>query len=412
MKHFKSLLKNKNFVYLWISQFFSQIAIHIMNFLVVLIVFKNTGSTIATSFVWLTFIIPAIIVGPFAYVYADFVNRKKILIISNFFQALILLCMAATYKNVFYLTYALLLIYSIFNQFYVPSEISVLPSVVKKSDLPQANGLFLSTYQIGLVLGFIISGLVGEVFGFGYAFLIASFLVFGALISVIFLPGNLFKTDKRLKILNIRVFVREILAGYKFIAGDRKIFFPFVTIASLQVALAIVFVNLPAISQDLLEINPNYSGLAVVFPAVAGAIFGIVFVSKLLSERWSRKRTVKVFLGVMTAMLWSSIIITSFLPGPYRIGATFLNSFLIGISFIAIYISAQTQLQVSTPNNFMGRVFGNSWFLTTAATVIPLMFSATITDTLGVRALFAFVGGILFVATIFYEKILSIKIEI
>ena len=53
-------LKNKHFLLLWSSQFLSQVAVNVMTFLLILKTFSETGSTIASSMVWVVFILPAI----------------------------------------------------------------------------------------------------------------------------------------------------------------------------------------------------------------------------------------------------------------------------------------------------------------------------------------------------------------
>jgi hypothetical protein len=44
-------------------------------------------------------------------------------------------------------------------------------------------------------------------------------------------------------------------------------------------------------------------------------------------------------------------------------------------------------LQESTPKGLMGRVFGNFWFLVTVASVLPVIFSGSIIEILGIRIL-------------------------
>lgn len=115
---YRPLSKNFKFLYLWASQILSQLTIYVMNFLLLLRLFEKTGSTIATSFLWVAYALPAILIGPFA---------------------------AASHRTSLFLIYGVALAYSFLNQFYVPAELATLPSVVKKKVLPHANGLFFLT---------------------------------------------------------------------------------------------------------------------------------------------------------------------------------------------------------------------------------------------------------------------------
>ena len=79
MKDYKPLLKNFDFLKLWGSQVLSQLTIQIMNFVLILLLFTQTGSTIATSMLWVTVALPAILVGPFGAAASDMFNRRKLL---------------------------------------------------------------------------------------------------------------------------------------------------------------------------------------------------------------------------------------------------------------------------------------------------------------------------------------------
>jgi len=120
LREYKLLVKNSNFVYVWISQIFSQLTINIMNFLLLIGLFAKTQSAIATSFLWVSYSLPAILVGPVAAASADMIDRRKILMISNLLQALTILSFAFLHETRFFLIYGVVFIYSFLNQFYVP----------------------------------------------------------------------------------------------------------------------------------------------------------------------------------------------------------------------------------------------------------------------------------------------------
>jgi MFS family permease len=404
MKHFKPLLKNKNFLFLWVSQFLSQVAIHTLNFLVILKIYGATHSTIATSLVWLVFIIPAIILGPLASAFVDMVDKRNILMLTNVSQALIIVAYAFFHERILFISYGVVLMYSVFNQFYIPAEVASLPSLIAEKYLPQANGLFIATYQIGLVMGFGLSGLVGELVGFRTAFLLAGGLLLLAFLSVERLP-KLGPGKKAVDIRkNFNEFVDEVIEGFEFIRSKREIYIPFLTISGLQVSLATLFVILPKISESILALNPSYSGIAIVAPCGIGAIAGISVVARLLSEKARKRDVAKYALAIITASMWVVAFGLKPIPLPYRYGAAFAVSLVIGASFVGIFIPAQTHLQIVTPKEMMARVFGNSWFFTTVLTVFPIMFSATITDILGARMLFSIVAIGLTGVLVFYNK--------
>ncbi|OGM20242.1 hypothetical protein A2771_01845 [Candidatus Woesebacteria bacterium RIFCSPHIGHO2_01_FULL_38_26b] len=54
---------------------------------------------------------------------------------------------------------------------------------------------------------------------------------------------------------------------------------------------------------------------------------------------------------------------------------------------MGINIPAQTFLQEKTPGGYRGRVFGNFWFLTTIANIIPVIMSGLVSELFGARFL-------------------------
>lgn len=132
-----------DFKYLFASQVLSQLTVNMMNILLLSRLFTITGSSIATSLLWVSYALPSIFAGPIGAASVDFIDRKKVLIITNFLQALVIFIYIFMHQTSIFLLYLVVVIYSFLNQFYLPAEAASLPSVVKKADLARANSLFL-----------------------------------------------------------------------------------------------------------------------------------------------------------------------------------------------------------------------------------------------------------------------------
>ena len=99
LKEFDFILKEKKFKFLWISQILSQLTINMMTFLLLIYLYSKTESTIAASFIWVSYSIPALLVGPFGAAFSDMLNRKKILLTTNLLQSLVIFAYAFFYKK-------------------------------------------------------------------------------------------------------------------------------------------------------------------------------------------------------------------------------------------------------------------------------------------------------------------------
>ncbi|MFZ5932840.1 MAG: MFS transporter [Patescibacteria group bacterium] len=402
---FKPVLKNTQFWYLWLSQIFSQLTINIMNFLLLLRIYAITGSVIAASLLWVSYALPAILIGPLAAASVDMVARRKMLIVTNFLQSVAIFAYALVHTEKFFLLFGVAFIYSLLNQFYVPAEQASLPGVVPKENLPQANSLFFLTQQGSLIVGFGIAGVLNKFLGFEFSLYLCSLFLLLAFVSVSFLPE--LKTRQKLPTSleqGVVKFFGRIGEGYNFIKGNPSILSPFLLLMAMQVASAVLVVNVPVLALEIFKIGINSVGLAVVVPAGIGAIVGSLIVSKLLKSGWRKKRAIETFLFVIALALMLLVFVTPQLTNFPRIVFGALTVTVIGLAFVGVLIPSQTFLQEATPGGMRGRVFGNYWFLVTLATIFPVVFSATLTELFGVRLLLLTLAGLAIVASFSSRK--------
>jgi MFS family permease len=404
MKGFKLILKNNNFLYIWFSQILSQLTINIMNFVLLVKLFENTGSSIATSLLWIAYSLPAIFLGPIASASVDLMDRRRILVFTNFFQALTIFVYALSHKFSIFLVYGVVLIYSLLNQFYVPAESATLPSVVKKGHLSFGNGLFFITQQSAIIAGFGLAGLLNHLLPFSTVLFLCSFLVFLAFLSTLMLPSLKIREKSKFTIeSSIGGFFEKIAEGYKFIRQNNSVLAPFLLLIGIQVVVQVIIISVPSIAKDIIEIPINSASLFIVIPAAIGAITGAIAVPRLLSKGWRKKRVIIASLETIALALFLITFLLGFITSPFKAYLSFFLVALGGMAFVGVTVPSNTYLQEVTPANLRGRVFGNFWFLVTVASVFPVIFSGTVIELLGVRFLM-FTLTAVSVATLIFSK--------
>lgn len=413
MKEYKGLFKNRKFIYLLSSQVLSQITIQIMNFTLLIRLFSETNSPLATSLLWIFYALPVVFFGPIASTSVDMLNRRTILIYSNLFQSLTILLFALYNHPSIFLIYGVVMVYSFFNQFYVPAELAALPSLVKKKHLPSANGLFFVTQQASIIIGFSIAGLLSSLIGFTNTLYFGSLLLFTAFISVYFLPDM-----KARKIVSERYekdfigFFKRIFEGYKFIKNNRMVLAPLILLMILNISLVVIVVNMPVIAKEILNFNLELAGALMVIPSAIGAGIAAVYIPKKLKSGVRKVNIIETSLVLLTFSLGAFSLFVPLLFGEMKLLLSFLVLVITGYSFVGILIPTQTLLQEITPHEFRGRVFGNFWFLMTIATIFPVIFSGTISEIFGAKFLIfvltlGFLGIVLFVKNKGKEFILN-----
>lgn len=376
---------SKNFYLLFISQILSQVTVNMMNFLLLVRLFESTGSSIATSLLWVAYALPTIFFGPIGAGIVDLVSRRKMLVITNLLQAIVIFVYIFNHQYSIFLLFAVIVAYSFLNQFYVPAESASLPSLVSKTKLAKANSLFFLTQQLSLVVGFGFAGVIQKFIGFKGSLILCSGLLFVAAFSVYFLP-NMNPTKKLPKNFEaiLKTFFSHILEGYKFIKEKKTILYPLSLLFAAQVGLAIITANLPTIGKEILDVSMAYVGLLVVVPAGIGATIGSIFVTRMVKNKWRKKKIIDVSMAILgfatLALVFGGVISTPLLV------------VLVGLGFVGINIPTLTFLQEVTPEWLRGRVFGNLWFMITIATIFPIIFSGVISEFFGVKTLLAIMG--------------------
>jgi len=393
--HLHEVMKNRNFMLLWSSQFLSQVTINIINFLIIIRLFDQTGSNIATSFVWVVFALPSLLVGPFGAVSVDIVDRRKVLMVANLLQSIAILIFVFTFDRNIFNSYLVVFAYSLFNQFYVPAEAASLPRLVRRENLPEANGFFFITEQAGVVVGAGAGGILKEVFGFGNSLLVASTLIFIAFIAVSRLPSLNSTHNVQVGLeKGISQFSRGIAEGYHYIKGRRSMLIAFLLLITMYVSVTVLSVLLPVIATDLLRVKTSSASALIVIPAGIGAGMGTFLISRLLRRGTRKRKVIEMGLLSISLIVWVSTFVLPKVEGEARLFVAVVMFLLMGLAFISVFMPTQTFLQEVTDEHMYGRVFGNFWLLATASAIVPILTTATFADVLGVEFVLYVLGAV------------------
>jgi MFS family permease len=383
LKDYYQVARSNKFIFLWLSQAFSQLSINILSFAFLINIYLQTNSTVATSFLWVVYILPMIIIGPVASAAVDILNKKKLLVLTTFSQALILLVYSFIHETSFFMMYAVTFTYSLLNQFYIPSILSALPAVVKREDLPFANGLFLLTQQGTLIIGFGAAGPILSLLGFFNTLFLCAMALVVASISGMFLPGKALAVHDNNIDKTFGLFIQQIIEGYSKIKREKKILYPFMLVILLQLTIAVIAVNSPHIATEIFKIPVNWAGVGLIIPAGIGALVGAGVVAKLMKKGFRKKRIINT--SLLTFGLAFLFITVAEVNSILVLGLLTLSLVIVGAAYIGVLIPAQTFLQEKTPVDLRGRVFGNIWFISAVVSFIPVVVTGALTEVFGSR---------------------------
>ena len=195
------MFKNKNFSILLFGRLITNFGDSIYSIATLTLIYTLTKSTFYSGITLFLISFTAILQIFISPLISKF-NVKRFLIISQLFQAIILLAITyLIYVNKLQITTLIIFIVciSFINQIVYPIQLALLPKIVKQEDLVKANSLFSIAYQGSDALFNSIGGFIITVFGTIYAFIINSITFFINTFIFIFLSNNLSKNTNTIQ---------------------------------------------------------------------------------------------------------------------------------------------------------------------------------------------------------------------
>ncbi len=379
---YSELLKNPNFLKIWIAQLTSQLAANLLNFALIIRVYDLAAQTqyanIAVSLLILAFGIPSIIFAVLAGAYVDHWDRKKVLIITNIARAVLVLSFLFTSSNLIFI-YLTVFAISIFSQFFTPAEGAALPKLVNKSEFLSANSLFLFTLYGSFVVGYSLAGPLVAIGGQDSVYWVASVAFAVAAILCIGLPSLRAESlPKKLSEVNSEVF-STIRVNFKRIITNPKLIFPILNLTISQAMLGVISVLAPAIA--FLVFNQSLANVSykLIVPAAVGMILGAIMVGRVF-KNVNKSRVIDI--GILSAA--ALLICLSFVPALN--GLKFFGlivaaiSLFLGVANGLVSVSAQTLVQLNSTDEARGKIFGTLNMMMNLAAIVPVFLAGITAD--------------------------------
>jgi MFS family permease len=182
------LKKYPDFRNLWASGLITYLGSMITYVAVPFQIKELTNSYIAVGLSGVVEIVPLILFGLYGGVLADYVDRKKMVWATEFaslFLVAILLVNSFLPDPHLVLIYVVIGLFAAVNGLQRPSADAILPRLVGHADLPSASALMSLRWQVGVIIGPTIGGILISTFSIsiGYIADIATFLISLALLA-------------------------------------------------------------------------------------------------------------------------------------------------------------------------------------------------------------------------------------
>ncbi len=406
---YSKLLRNPDFLKIWIAQLTSQLAANLLNFALIIQVYELAANTrfanIAVSLLILAFGIPSIIFAVLAGAYVDHWDRKKVLIVTNIARAILVLGFLLFSTNLI-MIYLLVFAVSVFSQFFTPAEGAALPRLVNKSELLSANSLFLFTLYGSFVIGYSMAGPIISLWGSDAVYWVAAASFVLAAVLCVSLPSLRAKLEpKDLKVVSKEVF-STIRQNFAQIIKNPMIMLPIANLTIAQAMLGVIAVLAPAIA--ILVFNQSLASVSykIVVPAALGMVIGAVMVG-LVFKKVNKEKLINIGISIAAIML----VGLSFVPklnGLRLYGAIVaMIALIIGISNGLVSVSAQTLLQLNSTDETRGKIFGTLNMMMNIAAIVPVFLAGVTADLVSPLSVLTISGILIGAYGIFQFRVFS-----
>ncbi|GMR63365.1 MULTISPECIES: MFS transporter [Bacillus] len=159
----KPLLKNTNFLFLWAATLFSSFALAFFTFSQTWYIAKTLNLEASLGVVFVALSVPRLIFMIIGGAVADKFPKKNIMFYSNIIRAILVATILTWFivGDVTLYTFALFaLFFGLADAFFWSADGSILPELVEKNRLTQANSLTQMTNQASVILGPVLGGIL------------------------------------------------------------------------------------------------------------------------------------------------------------------------------------------------------------------------------------------------------------
>ena len=211
---FRDVLKNRNFLLLWLAQLISLTVLNAANFGIIVLVNDITHSVVMAGLAIIAFTLPGVPFSAIGGVVVDRLDKRSVLWVSNILRMITMLLVVVSLlydRNNLWPLYVLTFVTALIGQFFTPAEAASIPLLIGERELVPALSLFNITMTLAQAIGLLILGrIVATIFppftlSFGtlvlhvqsidMLFVVVAFFYLVCAVLIFYIPGHAFREE-------------------------------------------------------------------------------------------------------------------------------------------------------------------------------------------------------------------------
>ena len=375
----------RTYIFIWAGQFISTLTSYAVSFAVIIWLSLEHQSAEVLAFAAIAALLPQALIGPFAGVFIDRWDRKKVMIFADAFIALCAFAMTFALKEGgdLFLLYLLLGCRSIGTAFHTPAMQAVAPLIVPEKELLRVSGINQMIQSVSSIAGPALGTLAITYVSVSNVLYLDVIGAGAAITSLLFVSiPHLQKEGKS----SMSTVLTELIQGFHAIHFNKGLRYLF-----LYAMIATFFIMPVSVMFPLLTLG-HYAGgkwEMSIIEIVWGV--GMLAGGSLLGVK--RIETPKVILvNAMFIILGLTFILSGWFPASWFFGFILMTIF--GGMAMSIFSAAfMTTIQEEVAPELLGRVFSLYFSMALLPSMVGLLYTGIVAEIIGVANAFLISGA-------------------
>lgn len=353
-----SRLLNRNFILLWQGQAISQVGSQLSMIAMLFWIKHATESPALMGIMSMTTGLAGVLFSPIGGAFADRYSRRLIIIVCDLISGLAVFSLSswmllrpAAKGGTLGWIFAVTIVLSVVRSFFTPAITASTADLVPEEKVASANSMLQASTQISILLGQGIGGLLFRMLGApliliidGITYLFAAFNKYYIRIPQPLTGEN---GDWRARANN---FKQEIFEGLKYIKTNTGLTQLLLIAAFLNFFMAPIAGLFPFYVEDHLKLDPGWYGYLIASFGV-GNLVGYLLIGTVRAPGKARAGLIIAFIALLSLFYGMLGVVNT----PMTVVVFIMG---IGAASGFINVSIMTVLQITTPTEIRGRVFG------------------------------------------------------
>ena len=386
-----SAMRHRNYRLFFAGQGLSLVGTWMMTVAQSWLILQLTGDPLLLGVVAAVQWLPVLILGLFGGLIADSLPKRRTMLGTQSFAALLSLTMAIlvfTHTVAVWHVIVIAFLLGIRNAVDLPTRQSFSVEMVGRQDVGNAVALNSAMFNGARVIGPAVAGITIGAVGVGAAFLIDAISYLAVIVALLAMhEGELHLRPGMARPTSVGAVIDNLGEGLSYVRRTRNVLLAILTVGLVSTFGMNFTVVIPPFVQNVLHADATTYGFLM-------AATGVGSIVSALSIAFSG-RTVPIVIGLGGATLGLAEIVLS---GSSAFPIALVAMFVAGLGSIAMAATANTLVQLMVPDHLRGRVMSVYTTVFAGSTPIGGLITGAIASGLGV-ATAILVGGALSLAT-------------